>query len=397
MTDNNRSMAMKILRLPVIALGSAAIATFASPLIWSAITPLAAASSPTTQPQLISVPVADVVVRRMAPSARFTGHLEALRHVEITPRVSGLLTDATFREGGRVRKGDVLFRIDPEAFVLKVDAARAAVERAVSLAEQAEADLARAAPLSGSGAISKKARDDAAALHRSRKAELAAARVALRQAELELSWTEIRSPIDGLADRVLVEPGNQVAAGPGSVLTKVIGVDQVHVTFHIDESTYLRLSAGDLAGLTAKIEVAAAEEGRPIAAKLDFGSAEVDRSTGTLRVRAVVDNPAGYLKPGMFVRVQLPLEPAAETVLVNEAAIGTAPGGRYVLSLDEKNTVVLKPIRIGASEGDLRVVEHGLSPRDRVILKGPVRPGMTVDPKVVSMPGNPLPMEDGVL
>lgn len=397
MTDNNRSMAMKILRLPVIALGGATIATFASPLIWREVAPLAMASSQATKPQLISVPVADVVVLRMAPSARFTGHLEAVRDVEITPRVSGLLTEATFREGGRVRKGDVLFRIDPEPFVLKVDAARAAVERAVSLAEQAEADLARAASLSGSGAISKKAREDAAALQRSRKAELAAARAALRQAELELRWTEIRSPIDGVADRMLVEPGNQVTAGPGSVLTKVMGVDRLHVTFHIDESTYLRLSAGNFEGLTAKVEVAAADERRPIAARLDFGSAEVDRSTGTLRVRAVVDNPAGKLKPGMFVRVQLPLEPEAETVLVNEAAIGTAPGGRYVLSLDEKNSVVVKPIRIGASVGDLRVVEHGLSPRDRVILKGLVRPGMTVDPKVVSMPGNRLQTKEGML
>lgn len=397
MIDNSRSMAMKILRLPVIALGSAAIATFASPLIWNKVTPLAAASSPTTQPQLISVPVADVVVRRMAPSARFTGHLEAVRHVEITPRVSGLLTEATFREGGRVRKGDVLFRVDPEAFVLKVDAARAAVERALSLAEQAEVDLVRAASLSGSGAISKKSREDAAALQRSRKAELAAARAALRQAELELRWTEIRSPIDGVADRMFIEPGNQVAAGPGSVLTKVMGVDQLHVTFHIDESTFLRLSATNLAGLTATIEVAAAAEARPIAAKLDFGSAEVDRSTGTLRVRAVVDNPAGKLKPGMFVRVQLPLEPPAETVLVSESAIGTAPGGRYVLSLDEKNTVFMRSIRVGASEGDLRVVEHGLSPRDRVILKGLVRPGMTVDPRLVAMPGDRLPTVEGAL
>lgn len=397
MTDNNRSMAMKFPRLPVIALSGAAIATFVSPLVWSEVSRPAVASSQATKPQLVSVPVADVIVRRMAPSARFTGHLEAVRHVEITPRVSGLLTEAPFREGGRVNKGDLLFRVDPEAFALRVDAAHAAVERALSLSEQAEADVARAVSLSGSGAISKKAREDAEALHRGLKAQLAAARIALRQAELELRWTEIRSPIDGVADRMLVEPGNQVAAGPGSVLTTVMGIEPLHVTFHIDEGTYLRLSAKSLVGLTAQVDVAAAEPSSAIAAKLDFSSAEVDRFTGTLRVRAVVDNPRGHLKPGMFVRVRLPLEPATETVLVNEAAIGTAPGGRYVLSIDEKNTVVVRPIRVGASVGDLRVVEHGLSPTDRIILKGLVRPGMAVDPKVVSMPGNELQTKEGIL
>lgn len=343
----------------------------------------AATAAPSAAPV---VPVADVVVRKMAPTARFTGHLEASHVVDLTPRIDGLLVSASVPEGERVEKGDILFRIDPEPFVLKVTQARAALDRALALNEQAKREHERLASLSDSGTTSRKALDAARTEKESRGAEVEAARAALAEAELLLSYTEIRAPISGVADRIRIQPGNQVSAGKGDILTRIVATDTLFVTFHIDEASFARLGNRRLSDLTAEITVAA-EPDAPRRGTLDFGSAEFDRSTGTLRARAILENGDGRLKPGMFVRVRLPLESEADTVLVAESAIHTAPGGRYVLIADGNGTVQQKPVTLGAQEGDLRVIAGGLAPGERIVLKGLVQPGMTVDPKPVAMPG----------
>lgn len=379
---------MKAPRLSALAISGAAIAS-AFTLNWATTHQPAVAAQEAPAP---AVPVAEVVVRSLAPTARFTGHLEASHVVDITPRIEGFLASASVPEGGRVTKGEPLFRIDPEPFKLKVAQARAELERALALAEQASSDHARLSSLSGSGAVSRKALDEAKAAKGSREADVAAARAALDEAELLLSYTEIRAPISGVADRVRIQPGNQVAAGPGNVLTRIVATDELFVTFHIDETNFARLGAAGLSNLEVQVEVAA-EPGETRRGKLDFSSAEFDRATGTLRARAVIDNRDGRLRPGMFVRVSVPLEAASDAVLVTESAIGTAPGGRYVLVVDANDTIQQKSVELGASEGQLRVIADGLSPGERVVLKGLVRPGMAVDPMLVAMPGVTLESE----
>lgn len=375
---------MKLHRISALAMSGALVAAVLG-LGWTT------SSQPTVASQAASaaappVPVAEVVIRKMAASARFTGYLEASHVVDIVPRVDGLLLSATVPEGGWVERGDLLFQIDPAPFEVRVAQAQAGLDRATALSEQALREHARLASLTDSGTASRKALDAATTEKASRAAEVLAAKAALAEAELLRSYTEIRSPITGVADRIRIQPGNQVSGARGDVLTRVLSTETLFVTFHIDEASFARLGARGLSDLKVEVQVAA-DPGAPKEAVLDYSAAEFDRSTGTLRVRAVVDNTDGQLKPGMFVRVRLPLAEAADTVLVAESAIHTAPGGRYVLVADGKGTVVQKPVRLGTAEGRLRVVTDGLSGGDRVILKGLVQPGMTVDPQPVAMPG----------
>lgn len=374
---------MKLHRVSALAMSGALVAIVLG-LGWtiSSQPTIASQASGTTAPP---VPVAEVVVRRMAATARFTGHLEASHVVDIVPRVDGLLLSASVPEGGLVERGDVLFRIDPTPFAIRVAQARAGLDRAVALAEQAEREHARLALLSDSGTASRKALDAAMTDRARTAADVLAAKAALAEAELLNSYTEIRAPISGVADRIRIQPGNQVSAAQGDVLTRILSTEALFVTFHIDEASFARLGPRGLADLRVEVDVAA-EHGDAREGVLDFGGAEFDRSTGTLRLRAVVDNRDGRLKPGMFVRVLLPLTEASDAVLVAESAIHTAPGGRYVLVTDGTGTVVQKPVQIGAAEDGLRVVTDGLTAGERVILKGLVQPGMVVDPQPVSMP-----------
>jgi len=305
--------------------------------------------------------------------------------VDITPRISGLLISASVPEGERVEVGDLLFRIDPAPFALKVAHAGAELERAIAQAELASGDYSRLSSLSENGTSSRRALEVAHAEKASRDADVAAARAAFEEANLQLSYTEVRSPIAGVADRIMIQPGNQIAGGSSNILTRIVATDDLFVTFHIDEATFTRLGVGDVSDLRVQVQVAsdphAIRYGR-----IDFSSSEFDRSTGTLRMRAIVDNRDGQLKPGMFVRVRLPLASESNTLLVTESAIRTAPGGRYLLVVDANGTILQKSVTLGAAKGDLRVIVDGLSPGDRVVLKGLVQPGMTVDPVLVPMP-----------
>lgn len=333
-----------------------------------------------------AVPVAEVLVRKLASTVRFTGYLEATQVVDITPRIAGLLVSASVPEGESVEKGELLFRIDPTHFELKVAQASAVLSRALALLEQAASEHARLSSLSNSGTATRKALEAANAEKVSREAEVAAARAALTEAELLHSYTEIRSPISGVADRVRIHPGNQVAAGSSDVLTRIVSTDELFVTFHIDEANFARLVARGLANITVQVDVSSAG-GAPRDGVFDFRSAEFDRSTGTVRARAVIKNEDGQLKPGMFVRVRVPVAAEADAVLVAESAIHTAAGGRYVLVVDADRTVQQRPVSLGTPEGNLRVITDGLFAGDRIVLKGLVFPGMTVDPQPVPMPG----------
>lgn len=335
---------------------------------------------------LPAVPVAEVLVRGYQKTHVAIGHLEAQRTVDVTPRVAGMITEALVPEGKQVRKGEVLFRLDPGPYKIQVAIAEAHLERAIVLVEQAEVDRARAAALSGKGTASPKTLEEATALKRSRDADVAVARANLQDAELKLSYTVIRAPIDGTVDRIEVHAGNQVAAGPQTLLTRVVATDKLYAALHLDEVKYLQLASHGKDTIPVTLEVAAAP-GKRLAGTVDFIGTEFDTKTGTLLVRAVIDNPGGRLKPGHFARIYVPMSLPTESIFVAEASIGTAMGGRYVQVIDDGGVVGMRTVTLGDPVGQLRLIEAGLQAGDLVILKGLVGPGMTVTPVPTTMPG----------
>ncbi|ERI14404.1 transporter [Ochrobactrum sp. EGD-AQ16] len=341
------------------------------------------------------VPVAEVITRKVAPSVEFTGHTEAISAVELRPRVGGAIDAVSVPEGGLVRPGDLLFQIDPRPFQVALDAAEAQLQQAKVLLDQAEIDFRRAERLAPNGTVSRKTFDDAQAARRQRQAQVEIAKAAVAAAELDLSFTRVTAPIAGRVDRVLVTEGNLVTggnAGAATLLTTIISTDPLYVYFDIDEATYLgfvaraRESDSGTVGGRLPVQVGLMTDmGFPNVGELDFLGNRVDRSTGTIRARAVVKNLDGRLTPGLFTRVKLVTAEPAQTVLIDEQAIGTDQGRRYVLALGAENKAEYRPVELGPMIDGLRVVSSGLKPGEKIIIKGLVRPGMQVDPQTVSM------------
>ncbi|MGE6784041.1 efflux RND transporter periplasmic adaptor subunit [Ensifer adhaerens] len=341
------------------------------------------------------VPVAEVITREVAPAVEFTGHFEAAKSVELRPRVGGAIDVVSVPEGSLVKAGQVLFQIDPRPFQVALDAAKAQLQQAIVLLDHAEIAFQRAKSLAPNGTVSRKTYDDAEALRRQRQAEVEMAKAAVAAAELDLSFTRVTAPIGGRVDRVRVTEGNLVAGGntaASTLLTTIVSTDPLHVYFDIDEATFLdfvaraRPGKGEGAATNLPVEIGLmTDAGFPHAGVLDFLSNRVERSTGTIRARAIVKNPDGLLAPGLFARVNLVTAEPARTVLIDDQAIGTDQGRRYVLALGAGNKAEYRPIELGPMIDGLRVVASGLNPGEKVIVKGLVRPGMEVDPQAISM------------
>jgi gold/copper resistance efflux system membrane fusion protein len=275
------------------------------------------------------VPVAQVVVRDAAPWTELTGYVSATESVDIRPRVGGFIEAVTVPEGKFVKKGELLFQIDPRPLQAALGRVRAELSQAEAGLIQAEADYARAEELLRRGVASRKTHDDAIANLRLREAEVRRSKAAVEAAELELSYTRIDAPIAGRVDRVLVTTANLVNggnAGEAPVLTSIVSIDPVHVYFDIDEATYLDLAGRASDGQAIDklpVEIGlVGDEGFPLKGNLDFVANEVDRGTGTIRARAVVPNPDGRLFPGLFARVKLPLDEPRPAILIGDEAIG---------------------------------------------------------------------------
>lgn len=341
------------------------------------------------------VPVAEVVTRVIARSSEFTGVVAAAKTVELRARIGGTLESVSVPEGGLVERGQLLFQIDPRPFEVALQNAQAQLQRAEVLLSQAETDLDRSQRLVPSGAISSKTYDDALSRKRERQAQVLEAKAAVAAARLDLSYSHVTAPIAGRVDRVLVTEGNLVTGASGAMatlLTTIVSVDPVYVYFDIDEPTYLsflsqtRPEAVGRKGTSFPVEVGlVTENGYPHSGTLDFLGNRVDRSTGTIRARAVLANPDGRLTPGLFARVKLATSTPRETVLIDDQAVGTDQGRRYVLVLGAGDMVEYRPVELGVMTEGLRVVASGLNPGDTIIIKGLVRPGMQVTPNRIAM------------
>jgi multidrug efflux system membrane fusion protein len=343
------------------------------------------------------VGVAPVLVKNVSQWDEFSGRIEAVESVELRPRVSGYIESVNFREGQEVRKGDVLFTIDSRSYRAELARAQAQLARARSQAEQGRSEAERARKLSELQAISTESYEQRRSASAVAQAEVQAAQAAVDAARLNLEWTRVRAPIDGRAGRALVTAGNLVGAGDAaSVLTTLVSLDKMYAYFDADESSFLRYAEmarnGERPserGGQLPVQVALANEtGFPHAGMVDFLDNRIDSGTGTIRVRALLDNRERRFTPGLYARVRVLGSGEFKAALVDDKAVLTDQDRKYVYVVDKEGKAQRRDVQLGRVTEGLRIVEKGLVAGDRVIVDGVQKvfmPGMPVQAKPTAM------------
>ena len=376
----------RALALGVISLLAAAVAAGCSD---------SAAEGAAAPPPTVSV--APVLQKEVSQWDAFSGRIEAVETVQLRPRVSGYIDKVNFVEGQEVRKGDVLFTIDARSYRAALAQAQAQLARARTQAELGRSEAARAKKLAEQQVISTENWEQRRAAAEAAQAELQAAQAAVDAAGLDLEFTQVRAPIDGRAGRALVTAGNLVSAGDAaSVLTTLVSLDRMFVYFDADEGTFLRYAqmarngerpSDREGGLPVKVGLSG-EEGYPHEGQVDFLDNQVDRSTGTIRVRALLDNADRSFTPGLFARVQLLGSGRFQATLIDDKAVLTDQDRKYVYVVDGEGKAQRRDVTLGRTAEGLRIVEQGLKTGDRVIVDGVQKvfmPGMPVQARDVAM------------
>ncbi|RZL01916.1 MAG: efflux RND transporter periplasmic adaptor subunit [Rubrivivax sp.] len=348
-------------------------------------------AAPAGAPPAMPVSVAEVLSRPVAEQREFSGLIEAIDRAELRPRVSGYIDSVNLKPGMLVKKGDVLFVIDPRPYRAALAQAEAAVAGSQAKAELAKTEQERSKKLLADNAIAQRDYDERTANVRQLDAAARADQAALQTARLNVEWTTIRAPFDGRVGKAEVTVGNLVDGN--TVLTSVVSASPMYVSFNGDESTYLQLGKQARANPAAmKLRIGLAnEKGFPHEGKLEFVDNRVDPVAGSVRMRGLIDNKDGLLTPGLFARVQVGTSSptGAESALVAERAIGTDQNRKFVYVVNDKNTPEYRPVQLGTQVGALRVVTSGLKAGERIVVDGlqRVRPGAPVAPQVVPMDG----------
>src|SRR5882672_7243941 len=342
-----------------------------------------------------AVLVSHPVQREVSDYYEYTGRTAAVEAVEVRARVSGYLVKVNFREGSVVKKGDLLVLIDPRPFQAVLDQAKGQVAQWEAKLARAEADVTRDERLLPKGAASQKDLDTAIADRGEAQAGIQSARAAVARAALDLEFTQVTAPISGRISRYLLTEGNLVTLD-STLLTTIVSVDPMYAYFDADEGSVLHVrqsiregklhSARD--GAVLVLLGLANEPGYPHRGTINFVDNQVNPQTGTLRLRGVFPNEDKALEPGYFARVQLLIGQSRRALLVTERAIDSDQGQKILYVVNDKNEVRSHPISVGALHDGLRVIEDGVQPGERVIVNGllQVRPGVTVEPKLVDMP-----------
>ena len=352
-----------------------------------------ASRSPAPPPGPTAVTVAPVLERAVTEWDEFSGRIQAVERVEIRPRVAGTIDAILFREGQLVRAGDPLFRIDPRPCEAERARARAALDGALARRELARTELARAHRLIDEHAIAQREFDQSQDALNEAEANVEAQQAALQSAELNLQYTAITAPVAGRISRAEITLGNLVGAGAAApLLTTVVSVSPVYVAFDMDEQTFLRYSALGAAGNSgvARISVAAGltgEEGYPHEGRIQSIDNQLDTASGTIRVRAILDNPMGALTPGEFARVRVGRSPSQARLLIDDRAVGTDQDKKFVMVLGPDNKVSYRNVTLGPVVDGLRIVRSGLQKDERIVVDGlqRVRPNDVVAPAATSM------------
>jgi len=346
------------------------------------------------------VSVAQVLQKRVKDWDEFTGRLQAVETVEIRPRVSGYIDQVAFTEGKVVKRGDLLFVIDPRPYKADYDHAAADLKRFKTSLELAQIEQKRVQRLKESGAVSQEEVDERISTTAQVEANVAGAEAALESAALNMSFTRVTSPIDGRVSRAEVTRGNLVTGGTngGTFLTSVVSIDPIYLYFEGDEATYLRYIQMARAGERPSSRDApnpvrvglANEEGFPHTGTMDFVDNQVNAQTGTIRARAVLQNKDGLYIPGLFARVQLLGSSEYTAILIDDRAVNTDQSQKYVLLLASGNKIEYRRIKLGRVMDGLRIVREGLRPGDVIVVNGAqrVHPGIVVSPQTVAMRGD---------
>jgi membrane fusion protein, multidrug efflux system len=349
------------------------------------------------------VMVSSPVEREVSDYYEYTGRTAAVDTVEVRARVSGYLVKVNFQEGSVVKKGDLLFLIDPRPFQAVLDQAKGQVAQWEAKLARAEADVTRYERLLPKGAASQKDLDQAVADRGEARAAIQSARGVVDRAALDLEFTRVTAPISGRTSRYLITEGNLVTTD-STLLTTIVSIDPMYAYFDADERMVLHVrqlilegkvhSARDVNTVPVLLGLAN-ETGFPHHGTLNFVDNQVNPQTGTLRLRGVFANEIvgsnEVLAPGYFARVRLLIGQPHRALLITERAVDTDQGQKIVYVVNDKNEVVSRPISLGALHDGLRVIEEGVQPGERVIVNGllQVRPGITVEPKLVDMPVAP--------
>lgn len=337
-----------------------------------------------------AVSVANVLFEPIQQWDEFNGRVRAVDSVEIRPRVSGYVQRIAFSEGGEVRKGDLLFVIDPRPYLAALDSALARLERAQASAVLAQKQAQRSQALLKVKATSQEEAERSSAEYAQSHADVAAAEAAVATAKLDLQFSEVRAPVAGRVSRAMLTVGN-LAVADQTVLTTVVSQDPVYVDFDPDEQSYLRYLAqarqGAMDSLPVRIGLVN-EQGFPHRGRLEFFDNRVDPATGTIHARAVLRNPEHRLTPGLYAHVQFAGLASSEAFLIDDKAVLIDQDRQYVYVLGAGDKAERREVKLGPINKGLRVVESGLSTKDSVIVDGLERvfySGAPVKPTVVAM------------
>jgi RND family efflux transporter MFP subunit len=336
----------------------------------------------------VGLPLQQAVIRYLEA----TGNTAPVKNVDLVARVQGFLQAINYQDGAFVKEGTTLFTIEPETYKLKLEQAQAAETGAQASVRQAEADFKRQTDLVARQAVSQATLDTSTSARDNAQANLQQAQVNTRIAEVNFGYTNVAAPFDGIVSAHLVSVGELVGVASPTQLATIVALDPIYVNFNVNEQDVLRIRAeakrrglttNDLKQLPIEIGLQT-EEGYPHKGKLDYVAPTINQSTGTLPVRGVLANPDRVLLPGYYVRIRVPFDQQQNALLVPDIALGSDQSGRYVLVVNSDNVVEQRKVETGPVQGNLRVIDSGLKPDDRVVIAGLLRaiPGQKVDPQL---------------
>jgi RND family efflux transporter MFP subunit len=376
-----RSQKIALAAVPLVVAGGIALAR-----------PGGASEAAAAAPPAPTVTIANPILRQVAEWDEYSGRFEASRSVEVRPRVSGAITGVHFADGSVVRQGQLLFTIDPRPLAAALAEARAAAQGASSDLALARADLDRAMRLVDVGAVSRSDIDRLRARVQAGQASLAAANARIQSRALDVGFTQVRAPISGRISDRRIDAGNLVLGGAGgeaTLLTTINALDPIYFTFDASEALFLkarRAREGGVAPSAVEIRLQDEPEYR-WSGRLNFTDNGLDTRSGTIRLRAVVQNNGQFLTPGMFGNMRLASRGTAPALLVPDAAVQTDQARKVVLVVGADGSVTPRPVVLGPVLGGLRVVRTGLRTDDRVVISG----------GQLAMPGTKVNVRRGVI
>lgn len=342
------------------------------------------AQQTSNEPPPPQVSAAPVVFKSLRQWDEFTGRLEPVEQVQIRPRVGGYIDSAKFQEGTQVRKGQVLFQIDPRPFQAEVNRLAAETDSGRAKLELASANRQRGERLVEQGALARSEFERLTSEEKAARASLEAASAALNAAKLNLEFTRVTSPIDGRVSRAMITAGNLVTSA--DLLTTVVSENPVYASFNTDEQTFLKYAQGARGRPSPVFMGLMTEDGYPHEGKLVFVDNAMDAGSGTIKGRALFTNPDGRFTAGLFARIRLVSDASESVALAPDRAVAADLGKRFVLVVGPKNVAEYRVVTLGPKVGDLRIIRTGLKPGEVIIVGGGqrVKPGQTVAPTRVA-------------